>query len=444
MYCRFLMPVLGVAFLMTSSHAATVLEFGAVGDGTGDCTAAFQKAVDAAHDAGGGIVEIPTGRYRFDGVLNVPKEVTLRGVYTYSPSHAGIRDKSEELPVSGSVLEPHAGAGSEEGAPFITLNSNTTIQGVTIHYPEQKPDAAAPTPYPWTIVMRGNNPAVIDVQLLNPYNGIDASRNQRALIRNVHGQPIHLGIFVDVVYDIGRIENVHWNPWWTMNSPVYEWQMAHGVGFKFARTDWHYVINTFCYGYNVGYQFSKSESGAANGNFLGIGADNCMTAVLVEETTPMGVLITNGEFVSFSGPDPTMVRVEKTHTGTLRFVNCAYWGAANRNALVDGSGTVGFSDCTFMHWAHHDTTVPSIEALGGSLMVRGCEFLEDKLQVRLGPDVERAIVSDNLMNGEVRVTSESRGGTVIEGNLGTLKEGEAKDFFDAQPGFRAEQRRNKH
>jgi len=93
---------------------------------------------------------------------------------------------------------------------------------------------------------------------------------------------------VDLIYDIGRIENVHWNPWWSIGTPVYDWQMEHGVGFIFGKTDWHYVLNTFCFGYNIGYKFIATEKGAANGNFLGIGADDCWTTVTIAQSAPMG------------------------------------------------------------------------------------------------------------------------------------------------------------
>ena len=414
-----------------------VSDFGAVGDGEDNCTEAFQQALDAAREAGGGVVTVPTGRYRFNGQIEIPADVALRGTFAYAPAHAGIRDKGKEKPVYGSVLEPHAGAGHEDGRPFITLTDNSTLQGFTIHYPDQDPKADAPTPYPWAVKVRGNNPAVMDLQLLNPYNGIDASHNQRALIRNIHGQPIHIGIYVDSIYDIGRIENVHWNPWWSFKTPVYEWQMENGIGFLFGKTDWHYVLNTFCFGYNVGYKFTATERGAANGNFLGIGADDCYTAVLIEETAPMGILITNGEFVSFHGPDPTMIRVEESHTGTVRFVNCAFWGPSNRNAVVDGVGTVGFSDCSFMQWAHQEEGVPSIDALGGSVLVRGCEFMEDKRQVRLGPGVERAIITDNLIAGKKRIEKKTKGRVVIDNNAATPTGRKWRERLKDADGFRA-------
>jgi hypothetical protein len=420
---------------MTASF--NVMDFGATAEGAGDNTAAFQAALDRAREAGGGRVAVPPGRYRFDGSLNMPADVSLTGTFRYSPAHAGIRDEGQEKPEYGSVLEPYGGRDEEEGVPFITVNANCTVQGFTVHYPEQKPDAARPVPYPWCVRMRGNNPAVIDMQLLNPYKGIDASHNQRALIRNIHGQPLYIGIFVDSIYDIGRIENVHWNPWWSMQKPIYTWQMENGTGFVFGKTDWHYVINTFCFGYNVGYKFIETERGATNGNFLGIGADDCYTALLAEESAPMGILITNGEFVSFHGPDPTMIRIEKSHTGTIRFVNCAFWGPSNRNVVVDGHGTIGLSDCTFMQWSHQKKGLPSIDVQGGSILVRGCEFMEDKKQIRLGKRVERAIITENLIAGEKRIENNAKGETVIKHNVATPGGRKWEKKYRGMPGARA-------
>ena len=122
-----------------------------------------------------------------------------------------------------------------------------------LYYPRQKPDDV-PSPYPYAIAMRGKNPAVLDVELLNPY---------------------------------------------------------------------------------------------------------C--------SAPFGLLITNGEFVSFHGPDPTMVEVEKGHTGSVRFVNCAFWGPCRQIAKIAGRGTVGFSDCTFVQWDSKGEGRHAVQAASGSL-----------------------------------------------------------------------------
>ena len=54
---------------MNSESRWNVHEFGAVGDGVADDTAAFQTALQAAADAGGGTVQVPAGRYLIAGHL---------------------------------------------------------------------------------------------------------------------------------------------------------------------------------------------------------------------------------------------------------------------------------------------------------------------------------------------------------------------------------------
>lgn len=386
-----------------------VRDFGAVGDGKTDETAAFQKTLDTAGKAGGGTVYAPRGNYLFAGHLNVPQAVTLAGMWQSVPAHNGIRDAGLPKPTDdGTTFLITEGAGTEEGPAFITLNTNSTLKGVVLYYPEQNVDDV-PKAYPWAIAMRGKNPAVLAVEMLNPYNGIDASRNERHLIRDVQGQPIRRGVYVDTIYDIGRIENVHFNPWWSMKAKLFKWQMENGEAFIFGKSDWQYVYNTFCFGYNIGYKFIKTKAGSCNGNFLGIGADDCYTSLVVEESSPIGLLITNGEFVSFHGPDPTMIDVKSTNRGTVRFVNCAYWGPCNQIAKIAGSGTVGFGDCTFFQWGGKNKSFPAIQAESGTVLIRGCHFQQSHPHIRLDKGVKRAVIAENVFTGPIRIINEAEG-----------------------------------
>jgi hypothetical protein len=388
-------------------EAKNVVHFGARDDGNTDNTVAFQRALDAARKAGGGTVYAPPGRYLFRGTLDVPEGVSLRGSYLCVPSHTGIRDKGQVKPgEDGTALYVTSGRGKEDGRPFLTLNSNSSVSGLTIFYPEQDTESI-PVAYPWTIAMRGKNPAVQGVELLNPYLGIDASQNERHNIRNVTGQPLRRGIWVDAIYDIGRIENVHFNPWWSSRGKAYDWQTEHGEAFVFGRADWEYVFNTFCFGYHVGYKFVETPRGGCNGNYVGIGADDCNRAVLVEQCAPYGLLIVNGEFTSFHGEDPTMVEVLPSNSGVLRISNSAFWGPCQQIAKVGGSGTVGFSDCTFVQWSKEGEHA-AIQAASGSLLVQGCEFLERKKHISLGESVERAIISGNLFAGPAQIHNASK------------------------------------
>ncbi|GHT27022.1 hypothetical protein FACS18942_05560 [Planctomycetales bacterium] len=418
--CNFVLLFLTAAILNAQQpqnvFALNVKDFGAVNDGQTDNTAAFQKALDAAAAHDTQTVFVPRGNYRFDGSLNVPAGVTLKGVWETVPSHSGIRNKGRAKPTDdGTTFLVYGGkeAGKEAAASapaFITLQANSTLRGVCIYYPEQKEDDI-PVEYPWTIVLRGDNIGVLDCELLNPYRAIDATHAGRHLIRNIHGQPLRLGIYVDAIYDIGRIENVHWNPWWSMKPKLFKWQMENGEGFVFGRTDWHYVHNTFCFGYNTGYRFIETKNGVCNGNFLGIGADDCYSAVVVEQSAPFGILITNGEFVSFHGPEPTMIRVAETNRGAVRFSNCAFWGPCRQIAVVNGTATgmTGFSDCTFVQWGfkakedgqkgYDRSDNAAIQILGGNAIIRGNDFQENKNHILLGEKVKRAVITGNIFRG---------------------------------------------
>ena len=62
MKSNILILALGVA-CAAGAAVYDVRDFGAAGDGRAKDTAAVQRAVDAAHAAGGGTVEVPAGTY---------------------------------------------------------------------------------------------------------------------------------------------------------------------------------------------------------------------------------------------------------------------------------------------------------------------------------------------------------------------------------------------
>jgi hypothetical protein len=111
-----------------------------------------------------------------------------------------------------------------------------------------------------------------------------------------------------------------------------------------------------------------------------------------------------------------MVEVKDTHTGSVRFVNCAFWGPCNQIARIAGRGTVGFSDCTFVQWDRNREGRHALQVESGTMLVRGCEFREDKPQIELGEGVRRAVVSDTVFTGATRITNRSKGSAQIANN----------------------------
>jgi hypothetical protein len=139
----------------------------------------------------------------------------------------------------------------------------------------------------------------------------------------------------------------------------------------------------------------------------------------VENSAPMGLLITNGEFVAMDGENPTMVQIRSGNEGNITFSNCAFWGPCNQNAIIDGRGTTAFADCIFMQWDRYNEGRYAVQANGGSVMISGCNFVANKPQISIGAGVSRAVVTGNMVRGSVRIDNRSAN-AVIENNLGTL------------------------
>jgi len=293
-----LMPLMGYA--ADSQYSIDCRTYGAVGDSKKDDTSAIQKALDAAGSQGGGLVLLSAGTYRIEGSLTIPPGVTLQGVWQ-GPHH---EDKTW-----GSALFAIAGRGHADATALITLTPNSAVRGLTIYYPDQKVDDIQP--YPYAIRGYGMETTIENVTFVNAYQGIDYSAaHELHTIRNVRGCALRQGIIIDRCTDIGRIENVHFNPhfWQRMIPPPGEkegfpkdsWpQLADYVNnnaeiFIFGRSDWEYVLNTFAWGFKYCYKFIATESGTCNGNFLGIGADGGKYCIWAEQAYPYGLLIKIG------------------------------------------------------------------------------------------------------------------------------------------------------
>lgn len=389
-----------------SRAAWNVADAGATGDGRTDCTAIFQKLLDDAGKAGGGIVEVPAGRYKIASNLTIPALVTLQGVFRVPPTPAPI---SKDVP-GGSVLLAFAGRGDTNAPPFIRLaGNNASIAGLVISYPEWTQAQVPPVPYPPCIFSQDtDNVGVRDCCLLNPYEGIKFVRAHRHLIRNVTGYPIKRGIFVDECYDIGHIENVHLWPFgvtYRPEEPYCKWINTHGVAFEIARADWHYVHNTFCFGYGIGYLFSQSKHGSCNGNFLGLGADSCQRAVVVEQAQAPGLLISNGEFVGrWTSTNSVCFEVAPGAQGKVSLVNCSFWGPIDRCVWMR-SPTAQFtaSACNFVDWDNANIGSPAIDLEAGRAIVQACTFSRENLHVKVGSNVTSAIITANQAPGGIRI-----------------------------------------
>ncbi len=379
---------------------------GLKGDGQTDDTAALQAAMDSAAQAGGGTIQLPAGSFLIAGSLKIPHGVALKG--------AG-QAIQHTIPRVGTILLATGGRQKEDGPALFEMGSSSYVGGLSVHYPQQ--DVKKIVPYAWTFHLQGCDNTIENVTLFNSYNGIriGPENNYRHTVRNVAGCVLRRGIWVDQCVDVGRIQDVQFHcDWWNSTiggnwDLVYEYMWKNLEAFTFGRSDWEYVTNTFVFPANIGYRWVKTakvydplrEAGAANGQFCGIGADAAQNCLVVDEVQPMGLLITNGQFVAFNGDNPIGAIVQDTCSGSVRLVNCAFWGPVDQAVVSRSKSFLSLSDCYFSSGRSKPSDKALIEVSGGKLQVRGCSFATSQPSIDLLPGLKHAIITEN--NGEYGV-----------------------------------------
>jgi hypothetical protein len=392
------------ALHVASRGAISVLAQGAVGDGKADDTQFFQQALDAAGAQGGGIVEAPAGRYRIAGTLRIPANVTLRGTFASAPT--GSSDMIEKGGL-GSVLLAYAGRGKPESAAFITLAGvNAALDGFAISYPEWDPKIVPPIPYPPTVATPGSGQvhidsvAVLNCLFLNSYEAIHLAGAGRHHIRNVTGYPIWRGIYVDQVYDVGRIEDVHFWPFghkYSTDDPYSQWINREGVAIEIAFSDWQIISNSFSFGYGVGFKFSKSPitNRGGCGKLIGCGVD-CSSMPLQFLANYSHWLISEGEFVGrWASGGCTAVDIGPDVAGKVSFSNCAFWGPLSRVVSMRApKGTVSLDNCQISNW---EDNVGAIDIESGRAILQGNSFnQEGNHHVIVGKGAGPVVATGNL------------------------------------------------
>jgi len=403
---RVLLVALFLTLICLPAHAAhSVRDFGAQGDGLADDTAAFQRALDQAGADGSGVVSVPEGKYRFTGTLRIPANVTMEGAW-----RAPVRGEPND---AGSVLLVTAGKGEAEGTPFLRMGSSSVLKGVSIFYPEQT-KTNPPIAYPWTIQSDGatDNLTLLDVTLINPYQAVDLGTYPagRHLVRNLYGYPLYRGIYINQCYDVGRIENIHFWPFWDIDpkSPLWEFTKTHGIAFVIGKTDGQMGLNLFSIFYSIGMHFIDGpiydeqrnirQRQAGSGTYTNCYMDVSPCAVRIDSAMEnAGITFVNSSFMAgvVTGSD---------NQGPVTFSACGFWGTqdAVSHATLEGRGPVLFDACHFSGWDRAEAGAPCIDANNRRVSITGCDFITSRFDhqiLRLGPGIRSAIVADNAMPG---------------------------------------------
>ena len=263
--------------------------------------------------------------------------------------------------------------------------------------------------------------SVIGVTLVNAYKGIDFGThpNELHFISGVFGQPLRIGILVDKCTDIGRIENVHFNPhyWARADHPSANWKTIEYLkknftGFLIGRTDWEYMRDCFCIFPSIGFHFVQTESGAPNVVLTQCGADICPIAVQVDACQGhAGVAFENAQIMS-------TVIVGPKNEGPVKFTNCGFWPTddTKEQVIVDGRNTVTLNACHFAGWGRADESAPCVRVKGGVALINSRDFFDrTKTQVLIEEAARAVTVIGCRRRGGAKIENRSK---QVEGRTG--------------------------
>ena len=433
-----------------SDFVVTDAKFGAKAKPGFDNRAAFQAAIDAAYNAGGGVVYIPAGNYEFHSTQTGSKQVRVRHgedetiqdfEYQYVltlPAGVQLRGdwadpEQNDGKVLGTILEVRVGKDSPDydrmieswwndgqagnalrttytsiADRFIEMNAGTGITNLSIWYPEQ--DINDIKPYPWTLFQTGGDCATIEhVTLVNSYNGFKSTPSELHYVLNSYITALNKGIEIHVCTDIGRIENVKISPKYWANSglegapsldKVTEFTKANGIGYQMHRSDWEYVAHLSVSGYKTGVWIGREPGfkDAPNAQLYGIHVDNCLNGLYVEEVNPYGILISNSSFKA--AENGNAVYFYKDFATSVQFNGVDF----NGPIVSDGSGgVVSFESCTF---DKYDTYALNINS--GNVLLTQCDFKQADKHVYLGRATNTLKSINSGYNRKLDIKKDSR------------------------------------
>ncbi|MFD0670737.1 immunoglobulin-like domain-containing protein [Cohnella sp. GCM10027633] len=401
---------------------------------------AFQAAIDAAYNDGGGVVYIPAGTYAFrtetTGIVSV-KSTTGNTNYEYKQVlqlRAGVQLRGEwdnpdaagyDGTIDGTVLAVYAGKGSDNydtyvdsvatenqtntkvvanvSDRFIDMEQGTGASNLSVWYPEQ--DIAQETvvevrgengqktgefetihgvPYPWTFYQRTGNSVTLDnVTLVNAWGGFISMPSEMHYVLNSNMTALYKGIVVHTCTDIGRIENVDMNPKYWVNSGLAGAPALETVRDYTRANATGFMMHRSDWEYVSGLNISGYKTGMWIGRELvGEDAPNAQFYGLKIEDSQTGIYLDNvngfGLLLSNSefGGDVAAYFNERFDT-SVQFNGVTFKGPIVSDAR---GGVISFEDSTFDEYDDYALNFRN----RGNALVSQSNFKQASKHARLG------------------------------------------------------------
>lgn len=240
----------------------SVKNYGAVGDGTTDDTAAVQAAIDSLGTSGG-TVTIPNGCSLYIASnLTIKANVSLKGPF----SLVGVNGDNVNYPLALiSAIKLNSSA-------TITLKSGAGVDGIFIYkngltFPQNNASSFAGTAF----TADGNDVFVLNSMILGFAKAFYSSGWARARIDKVYID-CQAGIELTQCFDVPRLTDIHCWPFVTYagTGTLARHNRTGSAFYLHDGCDGPMLSNCFCYGYLNGFYFKNASTISASNCF----ADN--------------------------------------------------------------------------------------------------------------------------------------------------------------------------
>jgi hypothetical protein len=305
-------------------------------------------------------------RYTINQDINVPDGIWLRG--------CGWSGNLQW----GTILEVPNGDTSV--LPIRVIGNGVRITDLAFDHPQPNPAPGwQPIQYNWCIDVSGANCFIERVHLYRPARGIRVGTGQQ-FYREITGQPLVSGIQIDVAEDVIHIDDVHFWPFWyvqsTPEAPDYvaDWTRNNADAILSFRNDNPQFGRLFMLNYRYGMFLGQNNYGATSKFSVGrLDADYCRKGLYIDKnsnsvTGDVSVLTTQADGTFLGGVglhlegNGARIRVSQ-----LRATN--HWA---NGARVDGNGNkLAITHAWIEGWNQSGQGFPGIEAAAGNEITVG-------------------------------------------------------------------------